>query len=169
MATDMQLFTLASLLRRGRVLDQLSSALSLVALLIGLAPLLGIAAQPLTALFCALLLACCGALLWIQMRSTASIWTSAGLAVATMLTRSREHTGPTWVKPDHTPDQSSKRPNKRTATAWLGNRPPAASARLGGNGRKDSRRNPCPVKAACKSAQICPCRSSPGKLASMFC
>lgn len=56
MATEMQLFTVASLLRRGRALDQLSSALSLVALLIGLAPLLGIAAQPLTTLFCALLL-----------------------------------------------------------------------------------------------------------------
>lgn len=56
MATEMQLFTLASLLRRGRALDQLSNALSLVALLIGLAPLLGIKAQPLTALFCALLL-----------------------------------------------------------------------------------------------------------------
>ena len=56
MATEMQLFTVASLLRRGRALDQLSNALSLVALLIGLAPLLGITAQPLTALFCALLL-----------------------------------------------------------------------------------------------------------------
>jgi hypothetical protein len=56
MATEMQLFTVASLLRRGRALDQLSSALSLVALLIGLAPLLGATAQPLTALFCALLL-----------------------------------------------------------------------------------------------------------------
>lgn len=57
MATEMQLFTVASLLRRGRALDQCSSALSLIALLIGLAPLLGVAAQPLTALFCALLLA----------------------------------------------------------------------------------------------------------------
>ncbi|WP_394235901.1 hypothetical protein [Pseudomonas anguilliseptica] len=56
MATEMQLLTVASLLRRGRALDQLSSVLSLVALLIGLAPLLGIQAQPLTALFCALLL-----------------------------------------------------------------------------------------------------------------
>jgi hypothetical protein len=56
MATEMQLFTVASLLRRGRALDCLSSALSLLALLIGLAPLLGIATQPLTALFCALLL-----------------------------------------------------------------------------------------------------------------
>ncbi|WP_339526918.1 hypothetical protein [Pseudomonas sp. EA_35y_Pfl2_R111] len=56
MATEMQLFTVASLLRRGRALDQLSTTLSLVALLIGLAPLLGITAQPLTALFCALLL-----------------------------------------------------------------------------------------------------------------
>ena len=35
MATEMQLFTVASLLRRGRALDQLSSTLSLVALLIG--------------------------------------------------------------------------------------------------------------------------------------
>jgi phosphatidylglycerophosphate synthase len=57
MATEMQLFTVASLLRRGRALDHVSSALSLIALLIGLAPLLGVAAQPLTALFCALLLA----------------------------------------------------------------------------------------------------------------
>ena len=55
MATEMQLFTLASLLRRGRVLDRLSSTLTLVALLIGLAPLLGPAARPLTALLCALL------------------------------------------------------------------------------------------------------------------
>jgi hypothetical protein len=57
MATEMQLFTLASLLRRGRALDRLSSTHSLVALLIGLAPLLGATAQPLSALFCTLLLA----------------------------------------------------------------------------------------------------------------
>lgn len=56
MATEMQLFTVASLLRRGRALDQLSNVLCLVALLIGLVPLRGITAQPLTALFCALLL-----------------------------------------------------------------------------------------------------------------
>jgi len=56
MATEMQLFTVASLLRRGRTLDWLSSGLTLVALLIGLAPLLSVTAQPLTALFCALML-----------------------------------------------------------------------------------------------------------------
>lgn len=51
----MQLFTVASLLRRGKALDRLSSALSLLGLAIGLAPLLGAVAQPLNALFCALL------------------------------------------------------------------------------------------------------------------
>jgi hypothetical protein len=51
----MQLFTVASLLRRGKALDRLSSALTLLGLAIGLAPLLGVLAQPLGALFCALL------------------------------------------------------------------------------------------------------------------
>lgn len=55
MATEMQLFTVASLLRRGKALDRLSSALTLLGLAIGLAPLLGVAAQLLSALFCALL------------------------------------------------------------------------------------------------------------------
>ena len=55
MATEMQLFTVASLLRRGKALDRLSSALTLLGLAIGLAPLLGVTAQPLSALFCALL------------------------------------------------------------------------------------------------------------------
>ena len=55
MATEMQLFTLASLLRRGKELDRLSGAVTLLGLAIGLAPLLGTAAQPLIALFCALL------------------------------------------------------------------------------------------------------------------
>lgn len=56
MATEMQLFTLASLLRRGKALDGLSNAVSLLGLAIGLAPLLGAAAQPLSAVLCALLL-----------------------------------------------------------------------------------------------------------------
>lgn len=55
MATEMQLFTVASLLRRGRAMDRLSSALTLFGLAIGLAPLLGATAQPLSAVFCALL------------------------------------------------------------------------------------------------------------------
>ena len=52
MATEMQLFTVASLLRRGRALDRLSSGLTLLALLIGLAPLFGATAQPLSAALC---------------------------------------------------------------------------------------------------------------------
>lgn len=55
MATEMQLFTVASLLHRGKALDRLSSAITLLALLIGLAPLLGVTAQTFGALFCALL------------------------------------------------------------------------------------------------------------------
>jgi hypothetical protein len=55
MATEMQLFTVASLLRRGRALDRLSSVLTVLALIIGLAPLLGVTAQPLSAVLCALL------------------------------------------------------------------------------------------------------------------
>lgn len=56
MVTEMQLFTLASLLRRGKALDGLSSAVSLLGLAIGLAPLLGAVVQPLSAVLCALLL-----------------------------------------------------------------------------------------------------------------
>jgi hypothetical protein len=56
MAAEMHLHLLASLLRRGRALDGLSSGLTLLALLIGLAPLLGAAAQPVNALLCALLI-----------------------------------------------------------------------------------------------------------------
>jgi hypothetical protein len=52
MATEMQLFTVASLLRRGRALDRLSNGLTLLALLIGLAPLFGATAQPLSAVLC---------------------------------------------------------------------------------------------------------------------
>jgi hypothetical protein len=48
----MQLFAVASLLRRGRALDRLSSGLTLPALLIGLAPLFGTSAQPLSAVLC---------------------------------------------------------------------------------------------------------------------
>ena len=55
MATEMQLFTVASLLRRGRAMDRLSNALTLFGLAIGLAPLLGAPAQPLGAVFSALL------------------------------------------------------------------------------------------------------------------
>jgi hypothetical protein len=55
MATEIQLFTVASLLRRGKALDGLSSAVSLLGLAIGLAPLLGVTAQPFSALFCVLL------------------------------------------------------------------------------------------------------------------
>jgi hypothetical protein len=51
----MQLYTVACLLRRGKTLDGLSSALSVLALLIGLAPLLGAVAQPLAAVLCTLL------------------------------------------------------------------------------------------------------------------
>lgn len=55
MVTEMQLFTVTSLLRRGKALDGLSSALTILALLIGLAPLLGAVAQPLSAALCTLL------------------------------------------------------------------------------------------------------------------
>lgn len=56
MAAEMHLQLLASLLRRGRALDGLSSGLTLLALLLGLAPLLGAAAAPLNAVLCASLL-----------------------------------------------------------------------------------------------------------------
>lgn len=55
MASEMQLGLVASLLRRGRSLDGLSSGLSLLALVIGLAPLLGAPSSPLAALLCVLL------------------------------------------------------------------------------------------------------------------
>ena len=55
MVTEMQLFTVASLLRRGRAMDRFSNALTLFGLAIGLAPLLGAPAQPLGAVFSALL------------------------------------------------------------------------------------------------------------------
>lgn len=51
------LLLVAALLRRGRALDRFSTALTLIAVLIGLSPLLGVAApSPLLALSCALLL-----------------------------------------------------------------------------------------------------------------
>ena len=50
------LLLVASLLRRGRSLDHFSSALSLVAVIFGLSPLLGAPASLSLALFCALLL-----------------------------------------------------------------------------------------------------------------
>jgi len=53
MAAEMHLQLLASLLRRGRSLDGLSSGLTLLALLLGLAPLLGATAQPLSTVLCA--------------------------------------------------------------------------------------------------------------------
>lgn len=56
MATEMQLFTVASLLRRGRALDGLSCGLSATALLLGLAPLLGATTRPSTAILCVLLI-----------------------------------------------------------------------------------------------------------------
>lgn len=55
MATEMQLFTVASLLRRGRAMDRFSNALTLFGLAIGLAPLLGAPALALGAVFSALL------------------------------------------------------------------------------------------------------------------
>lgn len=51
-----ELLLVAALLRRGRSLDHLSTALSLLALACGLAPLLGAAASPALAPVCALLL-----------------------------------------------------------------------------------------------------------------
>ncbi|WP_339409323.1 hypothetical protein [Pseudomonas sp. EA_35y_Pfl2_R5] len=56
MATEMQLFTVASLLRRGKALDGFSCGLSAIALGVGLAPLLGATAQPGTAILCSLLI-----------------------------------------------------------------------------------------------------------------
>lgn len=55
MATDMQLQLVAGLLRRGRLLDQLSTGLTLLALALGLAPLLSGQVNPANAVFCGLL------------------------------------------------------------------------------------------------------------------
>lgn len=55
MATEMQLQLVASLLRRGRMLDQLSTGLTLLALVLGLAPLISSPVNPGSALLCGLL------------------------------------------------------------------------------------------------------------------
>ncbi|MWV14793.1 hypothetical protein F3I16_01940 [Pseudomonas sp. L-22-4S-12] len=55
MASELQLQLVASLLRRGRLLDQLSGGLTLLALAIGLAPLLGSTPSSASALLCGLL------------------------------------------------------------------------------------------------------------------
>lgn len=55
MATDMQLHLVATLLRRGVAIDRLSGALTLLALVIGLAPLLGISTPAMAAPVSALL------------------------------------------------------------------------------------------------------------------
>lgn len=57
MATDMQLQLTATLLRRGRSIDRLSSGVILLALAIGLAPLLGLAMSWPGAVICGLLVA----------------------------------------------------------------------------------------------------------------
>ncbi|MHA6491791.1 hypothetical protein ACX0MV_00935 [Pseudomonas borbori] len=54
---EMKLQLVASMLRRGRSLDWLSSGLTLIAMLIGLAPLTGLPAHPFSAACCALLVA----------------------------------------------------------------------------------------------------------------
>ncbi|WP_394560053.1 hypothetical protein [Aquipseudomonas alcaligenes] len=55
MASEMQLALVAALLRRGRGLDLLSSALTLLALAYGLAPLLGAPPSAASSLLCGLL------------------------------------------------------------------------------------------------------------------
>lgn len=55
MASEMQLQLVACLLRRGRQLERLSDGLTLLALAIGLAPLLGGNPNPASALLCGLL------------------------------------------------------------------------------------------------------------------
>ena len=55
MASEMQLTLVAGLLRRGRGLDLLSNALTLLALAYGLAPLLGAPASAASAVVCGLL------------------------------------------------------------------------------------------------------------------
>ncbi|WP_339513456.1 hypothetical protein [Pseudomonas sp. RL_15y_Pfl2_60] len=56
MPTSGSLYLCAVLLRRGRLLDRLSTALSLVALLLGLAPLLGFPTSVAQAMLCAALI-----------------------------------------------------------------------------------------------------------------
>lgn len=58
MASEMQLQLIAGLLRRGRSLDRLSSGLTLLALVIGLGPLLGFMALTTGAAVCLALLGC---------------------------------------------------------------------------------------------------------------
>lgn len=58
MADEMQLQLVAGLLRRGKSLDRLSSALTLLALVIGLGPLLGFMALSTGAAVCIALLLC---------------------------------------------------------------------------------------------------------------
>lgn len=58
MATEMQLHLVAGLLRRGRSLDRLSSGLTLLALVIGLGPLLGFMALTTGAAVSVALLTC---------------------------------------------------------------------------------------------------------------
>lgn len=58
MASEMQLRLVAGLLRRGRSLDHLSGALTLLALVIGLGPLLGFMALSTGAAVCIALLMC---------------------------------------------------------------------------------------------------------------
>jgi hypothetical protein len=55
MASEMQLALVAGLLRRGRGLDLLSGAITLLALAYGLAPLLGSAYSPAASILCSLL------------------------------------------------------------------------------------------------------------------
>lgn len=58
MASEMQLQLVAGLLRRGKSLDRLSSGLSLLALIIGLGPLLGFMALTTGGAVCVALLIC---------------------------------------------------------------------------------------------------------------
>ncbi|SDH25332.1 hypothetical protein SAMN05216588_103345 [Pseudomonas flavescens] len=58
MASEMHLQLIAGLLRRGKALDRLSSALTLLALVIGLGPLLGFMALTTGGAVCVLLLVC---------------------------------------------------------------------------------------------------------------
>lgn len=58
MASEMHLRLIAAMLRRGKTLDRASSALSLLALVIGLGPLLGFMALSTGAAVCIALLAC---------------------------------------------------------------------------------------------------------------
>ncbi|UCJ17628.1 hypothetical protein K5Q02_04400 [Pseudomonas sp. MM211] len=58
MASEMHLQLVAGLLRRGKAIDHLSSALTLLALIIGLGPLLGFMALTTGGAVCVLLLVC---------------------------------------------------------------------------------------------------------------